>query len=302
MSKEDIEYIRDNAGVKSPAEIATKIGRTVEAVSLWLQANLPHGVTTPHKALPNDRGSISEQLKRTALWTRLKKEFDEEELEHFSERYSAYMQQFRSDLFATEVDMMVNYIRTDILMGRNMEARKANIEMLTRFEEEFRSLPANSKATEKRRAQLEDLIATYKSADAARSKEYIELQSAYNRAAEKLKATRDQRISKIDSMKETFTDIIKALASAPNRDRVGEEMEIGRSVVFREMERLTTPHKFENGQWDLPILNADSLSAAGELPRDEVDATPDEPAPEDGGDSDDLLDHGGATEDLPGGA
>ena len=75
-----------------------------------------------------------------------------------------------------------------------------------------------------------------------------------------LKATREQRIKRLEDSKQTFIGWVRNLMSNPDtRREIGIEMEKMRLAMNKEAERLSEYHKYEDGLIDQPFLTPDSV-------------------------------------------
>ena len=75
-----------------------------------------------------------------------------------------------------------------------------------------------------------------------------------------MKATREQRIKRLEDSKQTFIGWVRNLMSNPDvRQELGVEMEKMRLAMENEAERLSEYHKYEDGTIDQPFLTPDSV-------------------------------------------
>ena len=101
---------------------------------------------------------------------------------------------------------------------------------------------------------LETQIQAAKASEQARSNEFIKLEEKHQGLLKDLKATRDQRITRIESSKETYLSVIKRLQNEEERDLVGGTMETMKMATRKEEDKLTSPHTFADGSQDMPLL------------------------------------------------
>jgi hypothetical protein len=200
-------------------------------------------------------------LRSSKAWKQLKQEMDEEELEYFEEQYVKYMAQFREDVLVTEETQIFLVIKFEIMMHRNAKSKRNSgkeIAKLIRMQEEYmRRFPDMQGMSESDREYvlgLETQIQAAKSSEQARSTEFIKLEEKHQGLLKDLKATRDQRITRIESSKETYLAIIKKLQNEEERDLVGGTMETMKIATKKEEKKLTSVHTFDDGSQDLPVL------------------------------------------------
>lgn len=207
------------------------------------------------------RTEVHKALKSSKAWKQLKDEMDEGELEYFEEQYFKYMAQFREDVLVTEETQIYLVIKFEVMMHRNAKAKRNSgkeIGKLIRMQEEFLrrfDSPSDMEDTDRGHIlNLETQIQAAKSSEQARSTEYIKLEEKHQALLKDLKATRDQRVTRIESSKETYLSIIKRLQNEEEQDLVGGTMEAMRIATTKEEKRLKTVHTFDDGSQDLPIL------------------------------------------------
>ncbi len=175
-------------------------------------------------------------------------------------------QQFREDVLVTEETQIFLVIKLEIMMHRNSKAKKnanQDIARLSRLRDNFlRKYDDPSEMSESDRDYvmgIETQIQACKSAESARSTEFIKLEEKHQALLKDLKATRDQRVSRVESSRETFLGTIKRLQQEDEREFTGRHMELLRNAADRENARLGSAHTFEDGIEDLPVLNADTI-------------------------------------------
>ena len=75
-----------------------------------------------------------------------------------------------------------------------------------------------------------------------------------------LKATREQRIKRLEDSKQTFIGWVRNLMSNPDvRRQIGTDMEKMRLAMDAEKNRLSEYHKYEDGNLDQPFLTPDTV-------------------------------------------
>lgn len=246
LNKTDKEFIQKNFEVLSPDDISAQINKPLELVQEYVDT-----LVNP------DRKS----LRNSKAWKQLRDEFDPDELEYFEEQYTKYIDQFREDVLVTEETQIFLVIKFEIMMHRNAKAKRnagREIARLVRLQEEYLGRFSSSEdMTDNDRTyllNLETQVQAAKASEQARSTEYIKLEEKHQALLKDLKATRDQRVTRIESSKETYLAIIKKLAEAEEREILGRQMEIMKMATDREHSRLTATHTFEDGSQDSPVL------------------------------------------------
>lgn len=271
LSKEEMNYIRVNSSKLTAVEIAERLNRTAETVQQYIAE---HGLGAA-PSLPKDeavRVTIRQELRNSMSWKQLKDEFMDDELKYFEERYILMMSQFKDDVLPTEETQVFLLIKFEILMSRNLKERRRardDIERLIRvqkehlrqFENKIENMDDNAKQF---MLNIETQLQSAKAAEQARTTEYVKLEEKHQALMKDLKATRDQRISKIESSKQSFLGLIKALQENDIREAEGRQMELMKMATEKEYRRLGHPHKFADNNEDQPILSAETVEMLDE--------------------------------------
>ena len=107
---------------------------------------------------------------------------------------------------------------------------------------------------------LERQIAVSRAAQESLTREYKDLQTKKASMLKDLKATREQRIKRLEDSKQTFIGWVRNLMSNPDtRRELGIEMEKMRLAMKEEERRLSNYHQYEDGGVDQPFLTPDTV-------------------------------------------
>jgi len=107
---------------------------------------------------------------------------------------------------------------------------------------------------------MERQVASLKASQESLNKDYRELQTKKNSMLKEMKATREQRVKRLEDSKQSLTGWIAYLMSNPDiTQQYGIEMEKMRLAMRKERERLSGFHKYTDGQVDQPFLNSDTI-------------------------------------------
>ena len=252
------EHRKDGALKLSEDLFTTLVAVQVYMAELKLEANASVDIVAKHK------------LRKTRTWLQLQDEFNVSELEYFEEKYAQYISQFKEDVLVTEETQIFLVIKLEIMLHRNAKAKHGSSKEISRIvgiRDEFIStfkLSAPMKDHDRTYVlELDTQIQAQKTAEAARSGEFLKLEEKHQALLKDLKATREQRISRVESSRESFLAIIKKLQDQEERDSSGIHMELMKMVGEKEMDRLSEPHTYLDKVIDLPILNADTVSNLG---------------------------------------
>ena len=106
---------------------------------------------------------------------------------------------------------------------------------------------------------LERQIAILRAAQESLTRDYRDLQTKKSGMLKDLKATREQRIRRLEDSKQTFIGWVRNLMSNPEvRKQIGKDMEKMRLAMNAEKDRLSEYHKYEDGGIDQPFLTPDT--------------------------------------------
>lgn len=264
ISTEDRNFILSNIGTMSVEEIAKKVDRTPDAIKELVAGAT--GLKNPTEAAASVV-VIRKTLRESSEWNELQKQFDADELCYFEEQYGVWMAQLKDDFVASEETQVILLIKTQILMNRNLaEKQKALVESgrLEKMQDEIfarytdaEHMPDHDKQLV---VQITDQLTAARAAQKAKTDEFVKLQEKHGDLMKLLKATRDQRLKRIENAKLGFVDIIKDLMKEENRLSVGKETELMRLAALKEKDRLSEYHEYADGQVDRPLLSPDSVA------------------------------------------
>lgn len=265
MSKIEHDYIKSNATTRSYVEIAKELNRDPEAVKkaiedLGLKADLSTTTFQPF---------ITSRLQDKSFYKALTKQFDQEELEHFEKEWEEIYNQFNGDVLPTEELQIVDAIRTGLLINRNLQEQYSTKKQMGELNSELETLLIENeneedKSLKQQRNQQMDLIRQQLSfivaGLGALSKDYKEHLARKLNILEGLKATRKDRISKVESSKKNFNAWMEELITKPEiRREVGLMMEKMRLANITEKIRLAAYHKYDDGEVDQPLLTPETV-------------------------------------------
>lgn len=294
-------YIKANAATKSVEEIAAHMNRDVETTRRFIATKFAAEQEAAKKKLAKQAreeskklekaeevGEIRSELRNRIAWKKLKDEFDEGELAYFEEEYVLMFGQFREGVLATEEQQIRKAITLDIFMRRNAASRKkllADIERVDKWlEKASREYKADKDGLDQQQRQsreefllnLETQLSSLRAAEQSKTKEYSDLDNRHQKLMEALKATREQRIAKVETSGKTFLSIIRELQDQARLEIEGRQIALMRRATGQEYERLARPHVYDDGNEDQPILSAETVEmldaaekAAGEADEDE---------------------------------
>ncbi len=269
LSHEEMNYIRENVKALGPTEVATKLNRSQSLVEDFARSE---GIIYQDD-LNDDRAviqaALNKELRESPEWEALKQEFTEGELDYFGHRFGKLMSQFKEDVLPTEETQIFQLIKFEILMQRNLKGAKRASGDIRRMENEltkiFNEYEGKDMSDETRTLVLniENQLLSARSAQNSKSTEFVKLQEKHSSLLKELKATRDQRISKIENSSKDILGLLKAMQDQKFRAAEGRQQALVNLAVEREGERLSEFHQFEDGVVDRPILSADTVGEDG---------------------------------------
>lgn len=248
----------------SVEELAKATGRTVGVINNYLiRYDKRNGSADISFGLPKDALPVN-TFKSSAEWRVLKKQFDKSELAFFLKKYNKFITQFRGNVLPSEETQIVHLLKFEILMNRCMQSMKGNKNDISRISKQIRDFNEKTRDTDLSDPQmlflqnLEERLAGAKAGQSAKSSEYVKLEEKHISLMRELKATRDQRLEKIDEATKDFMGLIKALEESEFRETEGRQLELIKKAVNKEETKLLSPVVFPNGEVDCPILSSES--------------------------------------------
>jgi chromosome segregation ATPase len=146
-------------------------------------------------------------------------------------------------------------------MNRSLKYNKENIEQISMFEGLIQQLRAVDMDQQDRDEifNLERQVASLKASQESLNKDYRELQTKKSAMLKDMKATREQRVKRLEDSKQSFTGWLAYLVSNPDVARgYGTEMEKMRLAMDKQKERLSQYHKYQDDLVDQPFLTPDT--------------------------------------------
>ena len=207
----------------------------------------------------------------------MKKQFSDDELEVFEEKYIELMEQFKDNVLKTEEVQLFHAIKLQILMDRNLESKQRARSQIIKLENLQKGIVdkygGDFSRVEQRDqdsiTQIGEQISSFAIAEQSASTEYINLQKEHNSLLEKLKASRFQRIEKVENSKISFTGLVKRLMDRDFQEAESRTIELFKKASDKELTRLAEPHKYIDGSFDLPVLNAETIDMLDKVEKKE---------------------------------
>lgn len=252
------DFLLENQNKMSPEDLAAKAGINPDKVVKRLEVL---------NSLPRKNEEWILQLKQTSTWKQLQAEFSKEELSYFLDKYVIMMEQFKDDVFATELTQIIQMIKFEILMNRNLRDRQKNrqaIENMETLESQLMDevggdLTQFSPEQQTRFLEIQKACGMMRAGEKASTTEFNDLHKEHSSLMKLLKGTREQRMKNSIDVTTTFFDFVKSLLNKDKQEKEARQVELFKVAAEKEYEKLTSPHTYLNGEADLPILSAASM-------------------------------------------
>jgi hypothetical protein len=259
LSLDEEQFIRENIGKLTVDQIADQLNRNVNPVNRYINEQ--------RLLISDDEKNDSDYLKRKlyskTFWTEIERQFDEDsgELEYFEDTWVGLIRQFREDVLPAEELQIKQFITIDILINRSMKERKRHIaetEKLQKQVDKEYEKPETERDIPKL-ASLETQLSFARNSIASYTNEYTKLLNEQQKISKDLKATREQRIKRIEDGKSSWVGLIRMLEDEAIREKEGREMEILAMATEKAKQKLYEYYSYADNKVDRPILNDQSV-------------------------------------------
>jgi hypothetical protein len=259
LSLDEEKFIRENIESLSIESIADQLNRTVEPIKRYVteQQLLIDG------SEKNDSEYLKLKLHSKTFWPEIVRQFDSDsgELQYFEDTWIGLIKQFREDVLPAEELQIKQFITIDILINRSMKERKRHIaetEKLQRAVDKEYEKPEDQRDIPKL-ANLETQLSFARNSIASYTNEFTKLLNEQQKISKDLKATREQRIKRIEDGKSSWVGLIRMLEDETIREKEGKEMEILALATEKARQKLYEFHQYADNKVDSPILSVESL-------------------------------------------
>ena len=260
LSLDEEKFIRDNISKLSIDNIASSLNRSIAPIERYIEENR----ITKNPEEQNDERILRQKLHSKNFWGEIKRQFDSDtgELEYFESLWTNLIKQFREDVLPAEELQIKQFITIDILINRSMKERKRHISETEKLQ---RAVDREYEKTEIDRdipklANLETQLSFARNSIANYTNEYTKLLNEQQKISKDLKATREQRIKRIEDGKSSWVGLIRMLEDEEIREKEGREMEILSMATEKSKDILYDYHQYADNTLDMPFLNAESVS------------------------------------------
>ena len=260
LGLEEQEFIRDNIDSLSIEQIAEALNRTVKPVQRYVTESK---IGIKSKDEEETDKTLRRKLHAKTFWVEIEKQFDKStgELQYFEDTWIGLVKQFREDVLPAEELQIKQFITIDILINRSMKERKRHIADTEKLQEEVDreyKLPEDVRDGPKL-ANLETQLSFARNSIANYTNEYTKLLNEQQKISKDLKATREQRIKRIEDGKSSWIGLIRMLEDEEIREKEGREMEIMAMAVDKNKKLLAEYHNYADDSVDSPLLTPETI-------------------------------------------
>jgi hypothetical protein len=255
LDRDEILFLEDNYRRMSIEMMAEKIRRRPITVKNFIE-NIPSAAASQY---------LSVLMKRPS-WADLKEQFTEEELNQFANEYHGFVEQFQGEVLHSEEGQMLDAIRLGILASRKLKEEKSLMDDIVELNKEIAKEKKSKTKDMVRVNELQhDLILAKQIMDSLSDKAKVFI-DAKHKVLKEMKATRSSRTDiNTSAFNTSFKDWMKKLVDDRDfREEFGTYMEKCRLAGDIEYAKLRKPHKYLDGNEDLPILTAKTLELLAE--------------------------------------
>jgi hypothetical protein len=258
LSLDEEEYIRDNFNKLDIKQIATHLNRTPAPIKRYISESKLEYMNDPE-----GYDTLKNKLHSKSFWNEITRQFDADsgELEYFENTWINLVKQFREDVLPAEELQIKQFITIDILINRSMKERKRHIADTEKLQKQVDfeySLAEEDRDTAKL-TNLETQLSFARNSISSYTNEYTKLLNEQQKISKDLKATREQRIKRIEDGKSSWVGLIRMLEDEEIREKEGRQMEILNMATEKSREKLAEYHTYANDIVDKPFLTPDDV-------------------------------------------
>lgn len=259
LTIEERDYIKMNFRRLSYTEMATKLDRRMEPIKKYVERTLGQNLVGV-----DEKASKAEfDIKRRPYWKDLEKQFSKDELEMLVFHWKRAMSQFKDDIFSTEEIQILDAIKLEILQNRLLIQQQESMiaiegfQAVLKLEKEKPTIDQDPVML----VTLQEQVASLLAAQESIGRNYQSLQQEKNKLFRESKATREQRIKRLEESSTSFVGWLTEVLNNPMlRRELGLRMEKMRLATLKERDRLSDFHQYGDGSLDRPLLSCDTVN------------------------------------------
>jgi len=260
LSLDEEQYIRENINTLTIDQIANHLNRSPSPIERYIRESKIGLQSTEDQT--NDR-VLRQKLHTKTFWTEIERQFDKDsgELEYFENTWIGLIKQFREDVLPAEELQIKQFITIDILINRSMKERKRHIsdteKLQVQVDKEYNKSEEDRDIA--KLANLETQLSFARNSIANYTNEYTKLLNEQQKISKDLKATREQRIKRIEDGKSSWVGLIRMLEDEEIREKEGRQMEIMALAVENSRKQLSDYHQYADQTVDSPLLTPEVI-------------------------------------------
>jgi hypothetical protein len=260
MSEYDLQFIKDNAHHMDYVKIAKSINRTSKSVRKYMEEGLGLVISLEVDAAPVSLATVTYDIEDEDFWPVILQQFSETELIIFRYQWNSMYDQFGGDVLPTEKLQIIDIIKLEVLMNRNLIEQRSSSVGIAGYEADIIKMKADGVTDVMELGIIERQLAFLRTAQGSLGKDYREMQKNKDSLNKAIKGTRDQRFDRIEKSGKTILSLIADITTDNKlRKELGIRMEKMRLATIDEEIRLAAYHKYEDGNLDQPFLNCDTV-------------------------------------------
>ena len=281
LSKEDVEYIRENVTSKTDQQIAKDLGCRVVTVAnnrrkMGVYKSRGGEIQNDPESSDSSKAALSQsgmteaekkeffktQLVNSLYYKNLKKQLSEEEIDYYLQEWGALCVQFQ-DIVATEKRQIDELIKTYILDNRILRNIKVAEDEIERLQEEVQELRDNRDIENDTEAQERDeriieLINTLSGQSKSMAKDHDQLVQQKNRLLGELHGRRKDRLDQIEKSGRTFASMVQAFHDEEVRQTQGRHAELVKMSRQKKQKDFRKKSSYPDGSVDNILLDENS--------------------------------------------
>lgn len=261
LSPREKRYVDNNAELPA-SELAQHLQLPLDIVTKYIDSKSPKEDRPPEEVHP-----ALATLREMPEYPLYKAQFTEKEMYLFEQTYLGMLDQFREDVLFAERKQVFQVIELEIFMHRNKIAQKFVSCDMDRLQSQIEmELTADPNSRDDTKIGVwRDQVAGCRAAVIASSKQYNDWLTQHGKLLEKLKSTREQRISQATTRTNVIA-LLRSLEEADRKERVAYQNEMMRKAMEKERDRHGNYHTFKDGSVSRPYLNHNTVSRNDQVP------------------------------------
>lgn len=260
LSLSEQKHIRDHFKKDSVEEIAEYLNRSVAPIERFIEDN---HLLAGEEESDEDTKYLRHKLHKKTFWSEIERQFDAEtgELKYFEDTWIGLIKQFREDVLPAEELQIKQFITIDILINRSMKERKRHIADTERIQKmvDDEYLKQEEDRDNAYLTNLETQLSFARNSITSYTNEYTKLLAEQQKISKDLKATREQRIKRIEDGKSSWTGLLRMLEDEKIREAEGRQMEIMNMSVKKHIDTLEEVHVYQDKSADMPFLTPEAM-------------------------------------------